>query len=69
MVPFYAVDCDAEENKPLCAKEGIKGFPTIKVSSRQPRRSGQEEWRHELSNWICSGIPAWLEIRGERLPG
>jgi protein disulfide-isomerase A6 len=44
MVPFYAVDCDAEENKPLCAKEGIKGFPTIKVSSRQPRQSGQEEW-------------------------
>lgn len=31
LVDFYAVDCDADENKRLCAEQGIKGFPTIKV--------------------------------------
>ncbi len=34
MIPFYAVDCDADENKGICAKEGVKGFPTIKVRFR-----------------------------------
>jgi protein disulfide-isomerase A6 len=31
LVPLYAVDCDAEANKPLCAQEGVRGFPTVKV--------------------------------------
>ncbi|GAA5903742.1 hypothetical protein JCM8208_006564 [Rhodotorula glutinis] len=25
------VDCDADENKPLCGREGVQGFPTIKL--------------------------------------
>lgn len=33
MIPFYAVDCDKQSNKKLCADQGVKGFPTIKVSS------------------------------------
>jgi protein disulfide-isomerase A6 len=33
MVVVGAVDCDAEENKGLCATYGIQGFPTIKVFS------------------------------------
>jgi protein disulfide-isomerase A6 len=31
LVPAYAVDCDEEKNKRMCAEQGIKGFPTIKV--------------------------------------
>jgi len=34
LVPFYAVDCDAEENKQLCSEQGVKGFPTIKSFPR-----------------------------------
>lgn len=33
MVIVGAVDCDADENKGLCATYGIQGFPTIKVFS------------------------------------
>lgn len=31
MVPLYAVDCDNDGNKRLCAEQGVQGFPTIKV--------------------------------------
>lgn len=31
IVPFVAVDCDAEKNKQLCGKYGIQGFPTLKI--------------------------------------
>ncbi|GMK60113.1 hypothetical protein CspeluHIS016_0903300 [Cutaneotrichosporon spelunceum] len=31
LIPFYAVDCDASQNKALCAEYGIQGFPTIKA--------------------------------------
>ncbi|KAG8921314.1 hypothetical protein FRC02_000319 [Tulasnella sp. 418] len=31
IIPLYAVDCDANENKRLCSEQGVKGFPTIKV--------------------------------------
>ena len=31
MIPFYAVDCDKESNKRLCAEQGVQGFPTVKV--------------------------------------
>ncbi|CAE6420020.1 unnamed protein product [Rhizoctonia solani] len=30
IIPFYAIDCDAQENKQLCGEQGVKGFPTIK---------------------------------------
>ncbi|KAG8802642.1 hypothetical protein FRC16_009086 [Serendipita sp. 398] len=32
LVPFYAVDCDDSKNRQLCGEQGIKGFPTVKVS-------------------------------------
>ena len=31
LIPAYAVDCDDEANKRLCAEQGVKGFPTVKV--------------------------------------
>ncbi|KAL0575917.1 hypothetical protein V5O48_006063 [Marasmius crinis-equi] len=34
LVPFYAIDCDDDKNKPLCAEQGVQGFPTVKVFPR-----------------------------------
>ncbi|KAJ7027918.1 hypothetical protein C8F04DRAFT_73426 [Mycena alexandri] len=34
LLPLYAVDCDDDKNKRLCAEQGVKGFPTIKVFPR-----------------------------------
>ncbi|KAI5123197.1 hypothetical protein M0805_003964 [Coniferiporia weirii] len=34
LVPLYAVDCDAQQNKRLCAEQGVKGFPTVKLFPR-----------------------------------
>lgn len=34
LVPLYAVDCDADKNKALCAEQGVKGFPTVKLYPR-----------------------------------
>jgi len=34
LVPVYAVDCDAQSNKRLCADQGVTGFPTIKLFPR-----------------------------------
>jgi protein disulfide-isomerase A6 len=31
MVNVVAVDCDDSANKPLCGRQGVKGFPTIKL--------------------------------------
>lgn len=31
LVPTYAIDCDDEKNKPLCAEQRVQGFPTVKV--------------------------------------
>ena len=34
LVPTYAVDCDEEKNKRMCAEQGVKGFPTVKIFPR-----------------------------------
>ena len=31
LVKVGAVDCDAEDNKALCGKQGVRGYPTLKV--------------------------------------
>ncbi|KAK0215831.1 hypothetical protein EDD85DRAFT_871036 [Armillaria nabsnona] len=31
LIPVYAVDCDDEKNKRLCAEQGVQGFPTVKL--------------------------------------
>ncbi|KAI9440791.1 hypothetical protein H4582DRAFT_2127920 [Lactarius indigo] len=32
LIPLYAVDCD--ENRSLCAEQGVKGYPTVKLFPR-----------------------------------
>ncbi|KDR80941.1 hypothetical protein GALMADRAFT_241499 [Galerina marginata CBS 339.88] len=39
LVPVYAVNCHAEKNKPLCAEQGVQGFPTVKVFPRGASQS------------------------------
>lgn len=50
LIPVYAVDCDDDKNKRLCAEQDVKGFPTVKLFPRgktlppivydRPERSG-----------------------------
>ena len=42
LIPFYAVDCDTAENKPLCVEYGVKGFPTIKAFPRAGRGAARD---------------------------
>ncbi|WWC60512.1 protein disulfide-isomerase domain [Kwoniella dejecticola CBS 10117] len=46
LIPFYAIDCDDQKNKGLCAEYGIQGFPTIKAfpkASKGPAKDYQGE--------------------------
>ena len=42
-----AVDCDAENNKALCASQGVKGFPTLKIvrPSKKPGKPTVEDYQ------------------------
>lgn len=41
LIPFYNVNCDEQVNKPLCSKQGIKGFPTIKSYTKNAKKGEQ----------------------------
>jgi len=61
LVQFYAVDCDAEENKLLCGQQGVQGFPTVKLfprGSRAPVIEYQgERTSKALFSWAMNQIP------------
>lgn len=40
LIATYAVDCDKEKNKRLCAEQGVQGFPTLKVRTLSIRLLG-----------------------------
>lgn len=42
-----AVNCDDDENKPLCGKMGVQGFPTLKlvIPSKKPGKPRVEDYR------------------------
>ncbi|EJD48123.1 thioredoxin-like protein [Auricularia subglabra TFB-10046 SS5] len=62
LVPVYAVDCDAEANKQLCAQQMIKGFPTVKMFPRgikvPPQEFQMERTAQNLFMWVSRSIPA-----------
>lgn len=37
---FYAVDCDKEKNRGLCAQYNVQGFPTLKVFTEKRTKRG-----------------------------
>ncbi|GBE89503.1 thioredoxin-like protein [Sparassis latifolia] len=62
MVPLYAVDCDNEANKRLCAEQGVQGFPTVKLFSRggQSRAitfDSNERTSKSFFYWASKNIP------------
>ncbi|KAG6836696.1 hypothetical protein H0H93_004807 [Arthromyces matolae] len=62
LVPVYAVDCDAEHNKRLCADEGVKGFPTVKLFPRGKQLGSMtyesgERTATALFNWASRRVP------------
>ncbi|EIN03815.1 hypothetical protein PUNSTDRAFT_77492 [Punctularia strigosozonata HHB-11173 SS5] len=62
LVPFYAVDCDAQANKKLCAEQGVKGFPTVKLFPRGGKAppmefDGQERTASAFFYWVSRRIP------------
>jgi len=69
IVPFYAVDCDADENKQLCSEQGIKGFPTIKGFPRGkkgvPHDYQGERTSGGLVDFATSEVPSRVKtLRG-----
>jgi protein disulfide-isomerase A6 len=62
LVPLYAVDCDAAPNKPLCAEQGVQGFPTVKLFRRGAKlpaltyESG-ERTSKAFFGWAARNVP------------
>ncbi|OCB86332.1 hypothetical protein A7U60_g6646 [Sanghuangporus baumii] len=62
LIPFYAVDCDAAANKRLCADQGVKGFPTVKLFPRGKQMKsvefdGPQRSASEFYYFAQRGIP------------
>jgi protein disulfide-isomerase A6 len=61
LIPFYAVDCDAAQNKALCAEYGIQGFPTIKAFPKAGKGAARdyngERKRNALVEYAKTMVP------------
>ncbi|KIP03817.1 hypothetical protein PHLGIDRAFT_94318 [Phlebiopsis gigantea 11061_1 CR5-6] len=62
LIPTYAVDCDKDKNKRLCAEQGVKGFPTLKVFPRGGQSkpldfTGDERTATALYYWASRAVP------------
>ncbi|KAH9951112.1 thioredoxin-like protein [Amylocystis lapponica] len=61
MVPLYAVDCDADTNKRLCAEQGVQGFPTVKLFPRgklsKPITYDGQRTARDIFSWASQNIP------------
>ncbi|EIW75123.1 thioredoxin-like protein [Coniophora puteana RWD-64-598 SS2] len=62
LIPLYAVDCDEQANKGLCAEQGIQGFPTVKAWPRggqsppETYNSG-ERTAGPITRWAGRAVP------------
>ncbi|KAK2467684.1 hypothetical protein APHAL10511_000278 [Amanita phalloides] len=60
LLPAYAVDCDADANKRLCAEHRIQGFPTLKVF---PKGNKVPPMVYESGDRSASAIFKWASLR------
>ncbi|GEM07541.1 hypothetical protein Rt10032_c03g1558 [Rhodotorula toruloides] len=67
IINVVSVDCDADENKPLCGEMGIQGFPTIKMfpgGSAPPRNyDGPRETRDMIAA-ATGNMPTFVKRAG-----
>ncbi|KAI0788886.1 hypothetical protein C8Q75DRAFT_719079 [Abortiporus biennis] len=76
LVPMYAVDCDNQNNKRLCAEQGVQGFPTIKLWPRGEQSTamtfdGPERTASAFYYWASRAIPHGVKklYKIEDIPG
>ncbi|KIK83438.1 hypothetical protein PAXRUDRAFT_153151 [Paxillus rubicundulus Ve08.2h10] len=67
LIPFYAIDCDAALNKPVCASQEIQGFPTVKVFPRGGQLPGQkyeagERTSSNFIKWASRSVPNKIKV-------
>lgn len=67
LVPFYAVDCDVDTNKALCAQQEVQGFPTIKVFPRGGQLPAQkyeagERTENNFVRWATRSVPNKVKV-------
>ncbi|KAH0583166.1 hypothetical protein H2248_011047 [Termitomyces sp. 'cryptogamus'] len=65
LIPVYAVDCDADANKRLCAEQGVKGFPTVKLF---PRGNQLGSMTYESGERTASAFFYWASRRVPNSP-
>ncbi|KLT45636.1 hypothetical protein CC85DRAFT_112636 [Cutaneotrichosporon oleaginosum] len=67
LIPFYAVDCDASQNKALCAEYGIKGFPTIKAFPKAGKGAARDYDGERKRNAMVDYAKAMVPDRVKKL--
>ncbi|EKM81588.1 hypothetical protein AGABI1DRAFT_83069 [Agaricus bisporus var. burnettii JB137-S8] len=60
LIPTYAVDCDEEKNKPLCAEQRVQGFPTVKLF---PRGNKVAPMTYDSGDRTASAFYKWATLR------
>jgi len=60
LIPLYAVDCDDEGNKRLCADQGVQGFPTVKLF---PRGGLERPMTYESGERTANAFFKWASRR------
>jgi len=51
LVKVAAIDCDEDQNKPICSQYGIQGFPTIKTFT--PRADKGKKGNKSVGGRCC----------------
>ncbi|GAA5849545.1 hypothetical protein JCM8547_000492 [Rhodosporidiobolus lusitaniae] len=67
LVNVVSVDCDEDQNKPLCGEMGVQGFPTIKVfpgGSAPPRSYDGPREAKEIITHATSSMPTFVKRAG-----
>ncbi|GAA5870721.1 hypothetical protein JCM1840_006784 [Sporobolomyces johnsonii] len=64
IVNVVNVDCDEDQNKPLCGEMGVQGFPTIKVfpgGSAPSRNYDGQRTAKDIISYATSSMPTFVK--------